>query len=138
MLFAAALLTGCLEGIPSPGGGGLGVQASDNSAPQISGNPQYVAVEGDQYVFTPSSSDADGDPLTFTIRNKPAWAEFDAATGQLQGIPQFGDARNYDNIVITASDGRATASLPAMAITRNPAAKTKLVDMTATPLALAT
>ena len=70
----------------------------------------------DRYSFAPGSSDADGDPLTFSIRNKPAWAAFDAATGRLEGIPQFGDAGTYDSIVISVSDGQATASLPAFSI----------------------
>lgn len=71
---------------------------------------------GDAYGFTPASSDADGDPLTFTIRNKPAWAAFNAATGHLEGIPQFGDVGTYDNIRISVSDGRASASLPVFSI----------------------
>ena len=125
MLIAAALLTGCLDGLPSPNGGGpreqasdntAPVQASDNNAPQISGDPQYIAVEGYEYGFTPSTSDEDGDSLTFTIENKPTWAAFDEATGQLQGIPQVGDAGAYDGIVISVSDGRATASMPAFSI----------------------
>jgi hypothetical protein len=68
------------------------------------------------YSFTPGSSDDDGDPLNFSIRNKPAWAAFDAATGRLRGIPQFGDVGTYVDIVISASDGRATASLPPFSI----------------------
>lgn len=113
---AATLLTGCLESAAPPGGGGLAAGQGDNSAPNISGNPQYVAVMSDAYTFTPSSSDDDGDPLTFNIQNKPAWAAFDEATGRLEGIPQFGDVGTYDGIVISVSDGRATASLPVFSI----------------------
>jgi len=93
-----------------------GPAGGDNNAPQISGDPQYIAVEGYDYGFTPSTADEDGDSLTFNIRNKPAWAAFDAATGHLQGVPQIGDAGTYDGIVISVSDGRATASLPAFSI----------------------
>jgi hypothetical protein len=70
----------------------------------------------DPYTFTPTASDDDGDSLTFSIRNRPAWANFDAATGHLEGTPQFGDVGAYDDIVISVSDGRATASLPAFSI----------------------
>jgi hypothetical protein len=68
------------------------------------------------YLFRPSASDADGDSLTFSIRNKPAWASFDAATGQLDGIPQLGDTGTYEGIEIAVSDGTATASLPRFSI----------------------
>ena len=70
----------------------------------------------DAYAFTPTSSDDDGDPLTFSIRNKPSWAHFDAATGRLEGVPQFGDLGTYEGILISVSDGRAIASLPAFSI----------------------
>ena len=70
----------------------------------------------DAYTFTPTASDDDGDALSFTIQNKPAWANFDAATGRLEGIPQFGDVGTYDGIEISVSDGRATASLPAFSV----------------------
>jgi len=111
-LITAALVTGCLEAEPPAGSDGL----TGNSAPQISGTPQFVAVMSESYVFTPSSSDDDGDTLTFSIRNKPAWASFDTATGTLEGKPQFGDTGSYDDIVISVSDGRASASLPAFSI----------------------
>jgi hypothetical protein len=118
---AAALLTGCLASEPPPGGGGLAAGFGGNEAPQISGSPQQVAVMSNAYLFRPSASDADGDTLTFSIRNKPAWASFDAATGQLEGIPQFGDVGTYDGIDISVSDGAATASLPrfSIAVSRN-------------------
>ena len=112
----ATLLTGCLESASAPGAGSVAAGQDDNIAPKISGDPQFVAVMSDQYSFLPDSSDADGDPLTFSIRNKPAWAAFDAATGRLEGIPQFGDVGTYDSIVISVSDGRETASLPAFSI----------------------
>ena len=114
---AAALLTGCLATEAPPGGGGLAAGFGGNAAPQISGSPQLVAVTSDAYLFRPSASDADGDTLTFSIRNKPAWASFDVATGQLEGIPQFGDAGTYEGVEISVSDGAATASLPPFSIT---------------------
>jgi hypothetical protein len=92
------------------------MQATDNNAPKISGDPQQLAIMSEAYVFTPSSSDADGDSLTFTIRNQPPWAAFDAVTGRLQGIPQLGDVGTYEDIVISVSDGLMTASLPAFSI----------------------
>ncbi|HSN52191.1 MAG TPA: putative Ig domain-containing protein [Woeseiaceae bacterium] len=113
----AAVLTGCLGSEAPPGGGGLAAGTDGgNTAPQISGSPQRVAVMSDSYLFRPSASDADGDALTFSIRNKPAWASFDAATGRLEGVPQFGDTGTYEGIEVSVSDGAATASLPRFSI----------------------
>ncbi len=114
--FAAALLTGCLESEAPPGAGGLAAGIGGNEAPQISGSPKRVAVTGNAYLFRPSASDADGDALTFSMRNKPAWASFDVATGRLYGMPQFGDTGTYEGIEISVSDGTATAYLPRFSI----------------------
>lgn len=117
IFITAAFLTGCLGSESPPGGGGLAAGADgDNTAPKISGKPNQVAIMSDAYAFTPSAADPDGDTLSFTIRNKPAWASFDTATGRLEGIPQFGDVGTYDNISISVSDGSAIASLPAFSI----------------------
>lgn len=115
ILLTAALLTGCLESA-SPPGGGLAAGIGDNKAPQISGSPQKVAIMNDAYAFRPSAADDDGDTLTFSIRNKPAWASFDAVTGKLEGIPQFGDVATYEGIEISVSDGATVASLPVFSI----------------------
>jgi len=88
-----------------------------NSAPTISGTPAKAVTEGSQYTFTPGASDPDGDSLSFSITNKPAWAAFDTGTGRLFGTPQAGDVGTYADIVISVSDGQATASLGAFAIT---------------------
>jgi hypothetical protein len=61
-------------------------------------------------------ADANGDPLTFSIQNMPAWATFDAGTGTLSGAPAAGDVNTYANIVITVSDGKTSAALPAFSI----------------------
>lgn len=91
------------------------VQAA-NSAPVISGSPPTEIVQGETYSFTPSASDADGDALTFSIENRPSWAQFDTASGRLSGTAGPGTAGSYEGIVISVSDGAATASLPAFSI----------------------
>ncbi|MDH3431489.1 MAG: putative Ig domain-containing protein [Gammaproteobacteria bacterium] len=88
-----------------------------NSAPTISGNPPTQVTVGNPYNFTPTANDADGDALTFSVTNRPAWASFDAASGNLSGTPGAGDAGSFGNIVINVSDGQASASLPAFTIT---------------------
>ncbi|HEU4618757.1 MAG TPA: putative Ig domain-containing protein [Gammaproteobacteria bacterium] len=91
--------------------------AASNSAPKISGTPATAATSGAAYAFTPTASDPDGDALTFTIANRPSWAAFNTATGRLSGTPSASNAGAYSNIVISVSDGKLSASLPAFTIT---------------------
>lgn len=93
------------------------VLASANHPPTISGTPPTSVAAGSAYSFQPSASDADGDPLTFSVTNRPAWATFSAATGRLSGTPSDAQAGKDSNIVITVSDGKSSASLPAFTIT---------------------
>jgi len=92
------------------------VQAPANNTPSISGTPAPTVVAGNQYSFTPAAADPDGHALTFSILNAPSWASFSASTGQLSGSPPTADVGVFSNIVITASDGTLTASLPAFSI----------------------
>ena len=82
-----------------------------NRAPTISGNPPSAVVVGNNYSFTPSASDPDGDALTFSIENQPSWASFDAANGQLSGVPEAGTEGTYANIRISVSDGELSAEM---------------------------
>jgi hypothetical protein len=93
------------------------VAAPPNHAPTISGTPSTSVTAGMAYGFTPSASDADGDALSFSIQNMPVWASFNTSTGALTGTPSTGQAGTYSNIAISASDGKATTSLPAFTIT---------------------
>ncbi|MFT4925933.1 MAG: serine protease, partial [Phenylobacterium sp.] len=83
-----------------------------NNRPTISGNPATSVDEAQLYQFSPLINDVDaGDTLTISISNKPAWASFDHANGQLSGTPADGDAGNYPNIAITVTDSNnASAS----------------------------
>lgn len=92
---------------------------TDNSPPTIGGTPAKAVAVGNGYAFTPTAADPDGDPLTFRIANKPAWASFTATTGRLYGKPATADVGIYADIVITVSDGQATAALPPFSITVN-------------------
>jgi trimeric autotransporter adhesin len=97
------------------------VNPPPNSAPTISGTPTALVTAGNAYSFIPSSHDSDGDTLSFTIVNKPAWASFSTTTGALTGTPNGAQTGSYSNIVITVSDGQASAMLPAFAVTVNAA-----------------
>ena len=83
----------------------------------ISGKPATSATVGSNYSFTPTASDSDGGALKFSIANAPTWAAFNTATGQLSGSPKVTDTGTTMNIVISAADGSATASLAAFSIT---------------------
>lgn len=106
VLSAALALGGCKSsGSPDKDG------ATGNNPPVISGTPPPSVVIGQNYAFTPTASDADGDPLTFSIQGKPGWATFAAASGALTGTPESGDEGPYENISISASDGNASDEL---------------------------
>ena len=131
--------TGGLSGMPSSGDvgvySGIVISVSDgefsaslasfsvtvsavatNTPPQISGTPATSVNEGQSYSFTPSASDANGDSLTFSIENRPSWASFSTATGELSGTPVAADVGVYSSVVISVLDGQASDSLPAFDI----------------------
>ncbi|WP_345987289.1 tandem-95 repeat protein [Sulfurimonas sp. HSL1-2] len=88
-----------------------------NDAPTIGGTPTTSVDQDAPYSFTPSSGDVDGDTLTFSIANPPAWAAFDPATGALTGTPGNGDVGTTADINISVTDGIATVSLPLFSVT---------------------
>jgi hypothetical protein len=90
-----------------------------NRAPMISGTPVNSVDEGSTYSFKPTASDPDGDRLTFSIQNRPAWAGFNTSTGMLTGTPASGDATMYSNIRISVSDGVKTVNLAPFSVTVN-------------------
>jgi len=91
-----------------------------NNPPTISGTPPTSLVVGQAYSFTPSASDPDGDTLTFSIQNRPAWATFSTSSGRLSGTPAAGDVGQFSNVRISVSDGRgASAQLNAFTIAVN-------------------
>jgi Putative Ig domain len=88
-----------------------------NSAPKISGTPPTTATVGVWYNFVATATDADGDPLKFSIVNKPGWLVFNTTSGRLSEIPTSANVGTYSNIIIKVSDGHTTVSLPAFSIT---------------------
>lgn len=87
-----------------------------NSPPSISGAPATSATVGQAYSFIPNASDPDGQNLTFSILNQPLWAQFDSSTGRLSGTPTTANVGSTNGIVISASDGRDSVSLPAFSL----------------------
>ena len=94
--------------------------AITNTPPIISGTPATSVTLGNSYNFTPTTTDINGDLLTFTITNKPTWAIFNAKTGALSGTPTT--IGTTTDIKISVTDGKSTAvSLPvfSVAVTRS-------------------
>jgi len=87
------------------------VAVSANRAPTLAGAPKTALNVGEAFAFAPAAADADGDALTFSVTNKPAWASFNTKTGQLAGTPSAADAGSYANIGIRVSDGSASAAV---------------------------
>ena len=113
LMLASIALGGCLEQAKSNDSfGGSPDDPSGNAPPTIAGNPSRSVIVGNMYSFTPNASDSNNDPLTFSVENSPRWASFDAVRGQLQGQPTLGDVGMYRDILISVSDGTASASLP--------------------------
>ena len=92
-----------------------------NDAPTITGTPATTVAEDTAYSFTPIGADVDaGATLTYSIENKPSWADFNAATGALTGTPGNDDVGITVGIVITVSDGMMTASLESFSLVVTP------------------
>jgi hypothetical protein len=90
---------------------------SGNRAPTISGAPATSATVGTAYAFQPTGSDPDGNTLSYSIVNRPAWASFSTSTGRLSGTPSSTYAgTTTSNIIISVSDGTVSTALPAFSI----------------------
>lgn len=119
-LIAVALLTAAC------GGGGETAQSAPqnppppggtNAPPTIQGQPSTSVLAGQAYNFRPTANDPNGDTITFTAANLPNWASFSQTTGAVTGTPNSSNVGTYSGITITVSDGTASASLTAFAIT---------------------
>jgi Domain of unknown function (DUF4347)/Cadherin-like/Putative Ig domain/WD40-like Beta Propeller Repeat len=83
-----------------------------NEAPTITGTPATTIAEDTVYRFQPTATDVDANTtLTYTIANKPTWATFNPATGELTGTPANGDVGQTTGIVIGVSDGVIATNL---------------------------
>jgi hypothetical protein len=90
----------------------------------ISGTPVQLLMTATYYSFQPEAVDSQGRALTFSIANKPAWAQFDPATGLLSGSLGIDNAGYYPDVVISVSDGitQATLSPFSIVVQTNPTA----------------
>lgn len=133
VLAVAATLAACLPAGPAAA---APKPAPPNSPPTISGLPATSVVVSGSYSFTPVASDPDGDRVSFSIVNKPAWASFSRRTGRLAGTPTV--TGTYGPILVSTSDGKATATLPAFSIVVAARATNTAPEIAGTPVTQAT
>lgn len=92
-------------------------------APSFTNTPNTQVSQHDRFTYTPALSldpkfsGAEDPRVTFSITNKPSWANFYVNTGVLSGIPDkqsmVGD---YNNIRIRVNDGQKTTDLAPFSI----------------------
>jgi hypothetical protein len=118
-MLAAVAAAGCGGGggddPPSTGSASVG----SNTAPTIQGQPGSSVLVGQAYTFQPTASDPNGDALTFSASNLPAWLTLNPNTGRVSGTPTAADIATVSGITITVSDGRASATLGPFSISIN-------------------
>jgi hypothetical protein len=91
-------------------------QAAVLDIPVLTGTPANVVVAGESYDFMPLVLNAPLSALSFSIVNKPDWATFNPATGELTGAPAPAQVGIDSDIVITASYAQGTAALAGFSI----------------------
>lgn len=91
-----------------PGGGAVSRNVElvpiSNSPPNISGLSDTTVKVGEPFRLVPVASDPNGDAITFSVEGKPAWMNFDTATGALSGTPGIEHIGQHGPITITATD----------------------------------
>jgi hypothetical protein len=117
---APSTTTGNTTGSGTTSGSG----PTTSSAPSITGTAPTSIVAGQSYSFQPSTANPAGGVLGFSIMNKPAWASFSTTTGMLSGTPTAAEVASYSNIMISVSNGQASASLAPFSIVVTAAATT--------------
>ena len=123
ILIFTAGLTACGGGsssdsapAPAPPPSAPPPSAPANRPPVISGTPAGTVRVGEAYEFSPVASDPDGNTLSFSIQNRPAWMNFETTSGRLTGTPAATNLGRHEGIVIAVSDGVDTTALGTFAV----------------------
>jgi uncharacterized delta-60 repeat protein len=80
-----------------------------NRPPELAPVGNKWVNEGQLLAFTISSTDPDGDPLTYSATGLPPGATFNASAGTFSWTPRYDQAGSY-NVTFTVSDGSLTDS----------------------------
>ncbi|KZN61817.1 hypothetical protein N473_21760 [Pseudoalteromonas luteoviolacea CPMOR-1] len=90
-----------------------------NDAPTLSGSPSTEIYADEEYVFQPTSFDADQDNLTFSVKNLPEWLSLDPVTGEIKGTAGNLNTGIYSDVTLSVTDGTASTVLPTFTINVN-------------------
>ncbi|MBI5193734.1 MAG: tandem-95 repeat protein, partial [Nitrospirae bacterium] len=80
-----------------------------NRAPVLNPIGSKSIAEGNLLQFTVTASDPDGEVVTLSASNVPAWAGFNTTTGVFSGTPGIGSSGIY-TVTFTASDGSLSSN----------------------------
>jgi hypothetical protein len=89
------------------------------TAMALQGTPPTDVTAGRSFSFQPAVKQALS-TVAFSIQGKPAWASFDATTGQLSGTPGKADVGVTADIKVSATDGTTSASVGPFALHIHP------------------
>jgi len=78
---------------------------SSNSAPQITSTPNPRAVAGSAYAYPVVASDAENDPLSYSLLDRPQGMTIDSATGAIAWTPALDQLGNHA-VRVQVVDGR--------------------------------
>jgi hypothetical protein len=98
------------------GGDSVSKSGGSNNPPLIQGTPPTELTSGTLYTFQPTAADPDGDPLSFSASNLPAWASIDTQTGLISGTPTEADVGTSEAITVSVSDSQHKSDLPGFKI----------------------
>jgi RHS repeat-associated protein len=82
----------------------LQMLAQLNRPPAFTSQPNTQAIPRVPYVYQAAATDADNDPLTFSLLTAPAGMTVDSATGKVTWSPQSGDLGNQ-SVLLQVADG---------------------------------
>jgi hypothetical protein len=112
-LACCAVLALSLAGCGADSTSSMSAQSSAAGAatqpPVVSGAPSTAVTAGAMYRYLPRSSDPESRVLSYDILNKPEWAIFSEASGELTGRPEVSDIGTTSEIEIGVSNGTKRA-----------------------------
>jgi hypothetical protein len=89
------------------------VTGTKHATPHVSG----TITSWDDATKQATVKDSAGKALSYSVQHAPSWASFSIASGLLSGTPTSSQTGVYSGIIVSASDGTASSSLAAFAIT---------------------